>query len=122
LWVLIAGPYTSGAAGEPERARNLEALNQIASEVFRLGHIPLIGVNLTLPVIAAAGQERFDEIMMPLSLALADRCDACLRVGGRSVGADAETERMRAAGKAVFFSLSELPPAHFGTQRPPSRT
>lgn len=122
MWILIAGPYTSGAAGEPERARNLEALNHIAWEIFRLGHVPLIGVNLALPVIAAAGRERFDEVMMPLSLALAERCDACLRVGGPSAGADAEAERMRAAGKPVFFKLSELPPAHFGTQRPPSRT
>jgi hypothetical protein len=47
---------------------------------------------------------------MPLSLALADRCDACLRIGGPSVGADAEAERMRSAGKPVFHSLAELPP------------
>jgi hypothetical protein len=122
LWILVAGPYTSSAAGERERARNLAAMNQIALQVFRLGHFPLIGVNLALPIIAAAGRDRFDEIMMPLSLALAERCDACLRIGGPSAGADAEAERMRAAGKPVFFAVSELPPAYLGTQRPPSRT
>ena len=50
-------------------------------------------------------------IMMPLSLALAERCDACLRVGGPSKGADDEMERFRAAGKPVYRTLSEIPPA-----------
>jgi hypothetical protein len=120
VWILVAGPYTAGALSEFERSQNLEALNQVALQVLRLGHVPIIGVNMALPMIAAAGRERFEEIMMPLSLALAERCDACLRVGGASVGADAEAERIRAAGKPVFFSVSEL--AYFGTQRPPSRT
>ena len=37
-------------------------------------------------------------IMMPLSLALAERCDAFLRIGGPSVGADQEMARFHAAG------------------------
>ena len=122
MWILIAGPYPTGAADEPGRARNLEALNRVAWRVFQLGHLPVIGVNPALPIIAAAGRHRFAEIMMPLSLAIAERCDACLRIGGPSAGADAEVARMRATGKPVFFSLSELPSVHLGTQRPASRT
>ena len=110
MWILIAGPYTAGAATQSDRDRNLKLLNEAAWQVLLRGHLPMIGVNLALPVIAAAGSERFDEIMMPLSLALADRCDACLRIGGPSVGADAEAERMGSAGKPVFHSLAELPP------------
>ncbi|MCI0431735.1 MAG: DUF4406 domain-containing protein [Rhodospirillales bacterium] len=109
MWILIAGPYTSGAASKAERARNLEALNDAAWQLWRRGHVPVIGANMALPVIRAAGAAHFEEIMMPLSLALAERCDACLRVGGASAGADAEAERIRATGKPVYRSLGEVP-------------
>jgi len=49
--------------------------------------------------------------MMPLSLAAADRCDAVLRIGGPSTGADQEVERIRARGGAVYRSIDELPVA-----------
>jgi hypothetical protein len=49
--------------------------------------------------------------MMPLSLALVDCCDACLRVGGPSRGADEEAERFRATGRPVYGSLEEVPVA-----------
>lgn len=71
--------------------------------------MPIIGVNLALPIIEVAGEAMFDEVMMPLSLALADRCDAVLRVGGLSSGADLEVERIRARGGAVFTSVAEIP-------------
>lgn len=48
---------------------------------------------------------------MPLSLALAERCDACLRIGGESAGAEAEAARFAAAGKPVWHSVNEIPPA-----------
>jgi hypothetical protein len=48
--------------------------------------------------------------MMPLSLALAGRCDACLRVGGPSAGADQEVALFHAVGKPVYGSLADLPP------------
>lgn len=109
LWIMIAGPYSSGGADAVRRAANLRALNEAAVAVFRRGHVPVIGVNMALPVIEAAGAASFDEIMMPLSLALAERCDGCLRVGGASAGADAEVERFRAAGKPVWRDLAAIP-------------
>ena len=46
---------------------------------------------------------------MPLSLALAERCDAFLRIGGASVGADQEMARFAAAGKSgVPRSVEEI--------------
>ena len=93
MWIMVAGPYRSGAVDEAARAANLRALNVVALAVLRRGHLPVIGVNLALPIIEAAGAENFDEIMMPLSLAAAERCDAVLRIGGPSDGADEEVER-----------------------------
>ena len=108
MWIMIAGPYTSGARTPEERAANLRVLNEAAVEIFRLGHVPVIGVNMALPMIEAAGEAAFDEFMMPVSLALTERCDACLRIGGPSKGADEEADRFRAAGRPVFYSLAEL--------------
>jgi hypothetical protein len=115
MWIMVSGPYTSGTgpggrAGPDERAANLQDMNRAAAAVFDRGHVPVIGVNLALPVIAAAGADRFEAIMMPLSLALAERCDACLRVGGPSKGADAEMDLFRAAGKPVYRDLADIPP------------
>jgi hypothetical protein len=111
MWIMIAGPYGTGAKSGADRERNLLALNRVAFEVFRKGHIPIIGVNLALPVIDAAGPETYDTIMVPLSLALADRCDAILRVDGVSRGADEEVQRVLARGGSLYRSISEIPDA-----------
>lgn len=108
---MVAGPYTSGAPSPEQRARNLTVLNEAAVAVLRKGHVPIIGVNLALPLIEAAGDDSYDEIMMPMSLAAAERCDAVLRVGGPSVGADQEVEVIRARGGAVYRKLDEVPDA-----------
>jgi hypothetical protein len=43
------------------------------------------------------------------NVALADRCDAVLRIGGESRGADQEVEHVRRRGGSVFRSIDELP-------------
>ena len=112
MWIMVAGPYTSGGADAATRAKRLAEMNRAALALFRLGHVQVIGVNMALPVIAAAEGDAFEEVMMPLSLALAERCDAVLRIGGASAGADAELARFAAAGKPVFHALAEVPPCH----------
>jgi len=109
---MISGPYTSGASNAVQRAENLRAMNLAALAVFRKGHIPIIGVNLALPIIEAAGAEAYDEIMMPIALAAAERCGARLRIGGASKGADEEVERFRAAGRPIYFSIDDIPAAN----------
>ncbi|MEO3474474.1 DUF1937 family protein [Roseomonas sp. CAU 1739] len=111
MWIMVCGPYTAGGADEAMRAARLAVMNRAALTLFRLGHVPVIGVNMALPVIATAGGDAYEEVMMPLSLALAERCDAVLRIGGPSAGADAELARFTAAGKAVFRRLEDVPPA-----------
>jgi hypothetical protein len=109
LWIMVAGPYTSGTADAAARAENQRALNRVALALFRMGHVPIIGVNLALPIIEAAGAGAFHEIMMPLSVALAERCDACLRIGAPSQGADAEVERFHASGRPVYYRVEDIP-------------
>jgi hypothetical protein len=109
MLVMIAGPYSSGNADAARRAENLRRLNEAALAVFRRGHIPVIGVNAALPLIDVAGVEHFEAIMMPVSLALAERCDACLRVGGPSQGADEEVQRFLKRGLTVYTEIDDVP-------------
>lgn len=110
MWIMVGGPYGTGAKSTDERAANLARMNEAALAMWRKGHVPIIGVNLALPIVAAAGGDAAAdaEIMMPLSLALAERCDAFLRIGGASVGADQEMARFMATGKTVFRSVEEI--------------
>ncbi|MEM1276486.1 MAG: DUF4406 domain-containing protein [Pseudomonadota bacterium] len=108
-WLMVAGPYRAGGAQGAALAANLRALNEAALAIFEKGHTPVIGVNMALPMIEAAGPERYDDLMMPISLALVERCDGLLRIGGRSAGADREVARMRALKRPVYFDLSEVP-------------
>jgi hypothetical protein len=115
LFILIAGPYRSNTGDDPARIeQNLRAMTQAAVEVFRLGHLPVLGESLALPLISEAGSKRlgdaiFNEIFHPISRMLAERVDAVLRVGGASKGADEMVEIAGRAGKKVFKSLSEIP-------------
>ncbi len=86
-------------------------MNDAAYEVMRKGHVPIIGVNMALPIIEAAGAQNYEDIMMPMSLRLAERCDAILRMGGASKGADEELEQFQRRGLKVFHQVDEIPEA-----------
>ena len=115
LLVLVAGPYRSGTGDDPAKlAANVAAMNAAALEVFRAGHLPVTGEALALPLIELAGSRAvgdavFDEIFHPIARRLVARCDAVLRVGGPSAGADEMCDRARAAGKLVVTAAAELP-------------
>ena len=105
---MVSGPYHSGSDDPDVWRENLVAMNQAAYEVFQKGHTPVIGVNLALPIIEAVGEERYDELMMPISLEAAERCDAVLRIGGASKGADQEVEIFRSRNLPVYTSIDEI--------------
>ncbi len=109
LWIMVAGPYGSGARTQKQKHDNRKRLNEAALAIFDKGHIPIVGVNNALPLIDIAGQQQFSHIMMPISIALIERCDACVRIGGPSQGADQEVETFKKAGKPVYTSLNEIP-------------
>src|SRR5437660_1842466 len=108
MMILIAGPYRSGTGDDPARmAANVAEMEAFALPLFRAGHIPLVGEWLALPLVALAGSRRvgdaaFDEIFHPIAERLLARCDAVLRVGGASQGADLMVRVARDRGLAVF--------------------
>jgi len=115
LLILVAGPYRSGTDDDPDKlADNVAAMNEAALQVFRAGHLPVTGEALALPLIELAGSERvgdavFDEIFHPIARRLLQRCDAVLRVGGPSQGADEMVAIAHDQGKPVFANVDELP-------------
>jgi hypothetical protein len=115
MLVLVAGPYRSGTGDDPDAlAANVRAMNQAALAVFRAGHLPVTGEALALPLIELAGSRRvgdaaFDDIFHPIARRLLERCDAVLRIGGPSAGADEMAATARAAGKPVVSAVDELP-------------
>lgn len=113
MWIMLAGPCRSGGTGAAERAEHFRLLNAAALAMHRLGHVLVVGVAMAPPVIAAAGRgdAAREEIMMPVPLALADRCDACLRSGGPPKGADGGVERFMASGRRAFRDNGEIPGA-----------
>jgi len=115
LMILIAGPYRSGTSDEPAKlAANVRAMEALALPLFEAGHIPVVGEWLALPLVALAGSKRigdepFNAIFHRIAERLLARCDAVLRVGGPSQGADEMVRLARAEGKQVFASLVEIP-------------
>jgi hypothetical protein len=115
LLILIAGPYRSGTGDDPAKlAENVRAMEAYALPIFQAGHVPLVGEWLALPLVALAGSERvgdaaFNAIFHPIAERLLARCDAVLRVGGPSAGADLMVETARTHGLAVFHTLDEVP-------------
>jgi nudix-type nucleoside diphosphatase (YffH/AdpP family) len=117
LHVLVAGPYRSGTGDDPGRiAANLERMNEAALAVYRMGHLPAVGEWYALPLMAVAGSKALDddafrEIFHPSAMRLLERCDAVLRVGGPSAGADEIVKTAREKGKAIYLDLADLPPS-----------
>jgi ADP-ribose pyrophosphatase len=115
LMILVAGPYRSGTGDDPAKLQaNVAAMEAYALPLFRAGHVPIVGEWLALPLAAQAGSQRvgdaaFDEVFHPIAERLLARCDAVLRVGGPSQGADHMVEVARSRGLAVFHALDEVP-------------
>jgi hypothetical protein len=51
----------------------------------------------------------FDEIFHPVARELVGKCDAVLRIGGPSAGADDMIATGERFGKHIFRDLSEIP-------------
>ena len=115
LMILVAGPYRSGTGDDPEKlAGNVRSMEAYALPLFRAGHMPVVGEWLALPLVSLAGSRRvgdeaFNEVFHPIAERLLERCDAVLRVGGPSQGADLMVTIARERGLGVFHNLLEVP-------------
>ena len=114
LMILVAGPYRSGTNDIPELIeKNVEAMNDTALKVYKLGHLPVLGEWFALPLIATAGSKEmgdaiWNELFHPVAIRLIDKCDAILRIGGPSGGADEMVRIGKEKGKRIFYDIAEI--------------
>jgi hypothetical protein len=126
LMILIAGPYRSGTDDDPVKlAVNVRAMESYALPIYRAGHLPVLGEWFALPLVELAGSKQvgdapFNEIFHPISERLLEKCDAVLRIGGASQGADLMVEVARKSGLLVFYTLEEY--CHINRTRTTGKT
>ena len=82
--------------------------------LYRAGHLPVVGEWLALPLVALAGSRSvgdaaFVEVFHPIAERLLEKCDAVLRMGGASHGADLMVQVAEQRGLQVFRSLADVP-------------
>jgi len=115
LMILVAGPYRSGTNDDPQMiAANVKAMTDAALEIYEIGHLPVLGEWFALPLMEAAGSKKigdeiFNKIFHPVAVQLIDHCDAVLRIGGPSTGADEMVSAGKAKNKSIFYRLEEIP-------------
>jgi hypothetical protein len=115
LMILVAGPYRSGTNDNPQLiAANVKAMTDAALEIYKIGHLPVLGEWFALPLIEAAGSKKigddiFNKIFHPVAVQLIDHCDAVLRIGGPSAGADEMVNTGKAKDKTIFYSVEAIP-------------
>jgi hypothetical protein len=94
LMILVAGPYRSGTQDDPGNITgNVHHKTSVSLDLYQRGHLPELGEWFALPLVEAAGSKQisdtvFNEIFHPVAIRLIDKCDAVLRIGGASKGAD----------------------------------
>lgn len=117
MMILIAGPYRSGTNDDPVLIqKNIEKMESHALAIFRAGHIPLLGEWLALPLVKLAGSRKigddaFNEVFHPIAVRLLGKCDAVLRVGGPSAGADEMVRVGRELALKIYADPAEIPNA-----------
>jgi len=117
MLILIAGPYRSGTNDDPQFIQqNLNRLEAMALPIFRLGHVPVIGEWLAFPLLKLAGCIKpgdgiYQEISYPVAHRLLLKCDAVLRIGASSKGADEDVRIARENGLEIYYSLTDIPQA-----------
>jgi len=117
MLILIAGPYRSGTNDDPAlMQKNLSRLESVALPLFRLGHIPMIGEWVALPLLHLAGStkpgdEAYEEILYPVAKRLLTKCDAVLRLEGESKGADEDVRIAKERGLKIYYCLKDVPQA-----------
>lgn len=114
LLILVAGPYRSGTNDQPELiAANVEHMQQAALQLYRKGHLPVLGEWFALPLIETAGSKHtgdaiFNELFHPVAIRLLSKCDGVLRIGGPSAGADEMVRIGKEYGKQIFYSPDDI--------------
>jgi hypothetical protein len=112
--ILVAGPYRSGTNDDPVLIqKNVDAMNEMALTLYRMGHLPVLGEWFALPLIETAGSRTmgddiWNELFHPVAIRLISKCDIVFRIGGPSGGADEMVRIGKEHGKRIVYTLEEV--------------
>jgi len=112
--ILIAGPYRSGTNDDPQLIQaNVDAMSDTALEIYKLGHLPVLGEWFALPLIETAGSKEmgddiWNELFHPVAIRLISKCDIIFRIGGPSSGADEMVRQGQLHDKRIIYSIDEI--------------
>lgn len=92
----------------------MDRLVSVALPLFRMGHTPMIGEWVALPLLKLAGSKEpgdapYKEIQYPVAHRLLMKCDAVLRLDGESKGADKDVRIAKERGLKILYSLDDIP-------------
>jgi len=100
--IYIAGPYT-----HPDPVQNTHRAITVADELIYHGFIPYIPHLTLLWHLVSPHNTQF---WYDYDKHILKRCDAVLRIGGDSIGADQEVALAKECGIPVFYSMEDLRP------------
>lgn len=115
LMILVAGPYRSGTNDDAALIhKNVLAMTEAALQLYQMGHMPMLGEWVALPLIEAAGSKNtgdaiFNAIFHQSAIRMIEHCNAVWRIGGASTGADEMVVQAKLKGKMIFYDLAKIP-------------
>jgi GDP-mannose pyrophosphatase NudK len=88
-------------------------MESYALDIFRAGRIPILGEWLALPLVKPAGSKKiavqaFIEVFHPIAGRLLETCDAVLRIGGPSAGADEMVKAGQRLGLLTYAAAADI--------------
>jgi nucleoside 2-deoxyribosyltransferase len=98
--VYIASPYTIG-----DKEFNVKRSLLVADALISRGYLPFV------PLLSHYWNEYLEheyDYWMQYDLCWLERCDAVLRLPGKSSGADVEVEYANRLGKPIYYSVKEF--------------
>ncbi len=114
LMILIAGPYRSGTNDDPALIqKNVDDMNNTALEIYKMGHLPVLGEWFALPLIETAGSkemgdEIWNKLFHPVAIRLISKCDIVFRIGGPSSGADEMVRIGEQKRKRIIYNVEDI--------------
>ena len=122
LMILVAGPYRSGTSDDPAKIAPTSRHDRHCAAAVSRRAPAGAGRVVRAAADRARGLERYRRRGVQRDLPshprrLLAKCDACLRIGGPSQGADEMVAVARALGKQVYFDLAQIPPVAGGERR-----
>src|SRR4030095_13499594 len=106
MLIAVAGPYT--AESTEKRASNLDAINIAAAEVYKKGHIPVVGVNAALFIAEKLNKMPSRDVINDISFAIVEKCDAIFIIG-ESRRVNEERRIIKSKGLPVYYSIDDIP-------------